>query len=270
MDKKTISSAQSQKGNCMPNGMCVSGTGEACKDDKDCCPPGKYGPFPVCDWEAATCQPECKNGSYCSPELGTCVCPTDYQNVPLYWGKDCGNKVCPSLCNGDNGYCNPDTGVCTCYRGYSGEDCGTLEKASCLKGSNGLVCSGNGTCDDVTGECMCNSSYSGQTCENKKSDPVCMGGGCGIGTCTTDGTCICPINTSGTNCQTSLMTKATHTSWQTIAQRIIIVVLIIALAVMLILLFTGKLEKYSKLRKTVGGKEYINIQPNIGTLEILY
>ena len=250
MDKNKISGAprhkhKSQKGNCMPNGMCVPGTGKACKDDKDCCPAGKYGPFPSCDWKAATCKPECKNG-YCSPELGTCVCPTDYQNLPLYWGKDCGNKVCPSLCNGV-GECDPTTGVCTCDRGYSGEDCGTIESdISCLKGNNGLVCSGNGTCDEVTGECMCNSGYSGQTCENKKPDPKCMGGGCGTGTCASDGTCICPINTSGSKCQTLLMTKATHTSVHTIVQRIILVVLIIALAVMLILLFTGKLDKYSK------------------------
>lgn len=102
------------------------------------------------------------------------------------------------------------------------------------------------TCDEVTGECMCNSGYSGQTCENKKPDPKCMGGGCGTGTCASDSTCICPINTSGSKCQTLLITKATHTSVHTIVQRIILVVLIIALAVMLILLFTGKLDKYSK------------------------
>lgn len=230
-------------GNCK-NGMCVPGTGKACESGKDCCKPGTYGPYPDCPYKAAKCDPPCENG-YCSPQLGECVCPTDGHNFQTFWGPQCATPVCPSLCLGQ-GTCNAETGKCTCYHGFSGEDCGTVDdNIPCLAGPNGVVCNGNGTCNQTTGECTCNPGYSGQVCETKKPDPACMGGKCGVGTCSSDGTCICPINAGGSNCESVMARKVLVTPWQTIVWRLLLVLLAVTIIVMLFLLFTGRLEKYS-------------------------
>ena len=244
MDKTSLkkSKSPSPQSNCRSDESCVPGTGEACTKATDCCPMGKYGRN--CEYTAKLCDPKCANG-YCDPRIGVCMCPTDGQGLQTYWGPQCETPVCPSLCLGQ-GDCDAQTGKCTCHRGFSGDDCGTVDNnLSCLKDSNGVVCSGNGVCTS-TGECSCQPGYSGQICDTKKAEPACAGGGCGVGTCASDGTCICPINAGGSNCGSTMVHKPSSTTWLTVFWRLFLVLLAVAIAIMLFLLFTGRLDKYSK------------------------
>ena len=120
------------------------------------------------------------------PTLGKCVCRRGFT------GEDCGSVdyACPHNCAG-HGYC--DGIKCVCDEGYHGRDCGKALNYACP--SN---CAGRGTC--IFGQCACNPGFTGAACDVPTFSNGCAHNCSGGGWCG-GGSCVCAAGLGGAACE---------------------------------------------------------------------
>ncbi len=219
---------QDENGNCVCDNKY---SGSDCKErvcsgkgvfdeNKEClCYEGYYSTGNDCVSVTNDC-----NGHGYRNQNGECICKNSDGNEVYDSKDDCATR----LCNGV-GSVSPYTGKCSCPRGYSGDNCETIECSGYgYKDSNGkCVCIGstnssygsnstkrtgdnceksictadnpsyNGWFDYTTGKCSCWDGYYGTETNCIKAESACQNNGILI-----NGKCVCSAEYEGTDCGT--------------------------------------------------------------------